>query len=228
MKTKETMRIQDAASPYKTASEKILEVLEDEILSGKYKPGDRLIEREIADRLGVSRVPVREALITLEKWGFVKEKRANEKWREISILTKRDIHEVYHARYFIECQAFSEKSLEKDVHLYDSLTQIVEKIAQSVDINDLETYRELNNRFHHEFVISLKNNRIYRIYEDISRMLRWFQNITVYFPRMAQANQEHRLLLEAYNSQDLYEIRHLFQLHYQNAIELISERVESP
>ena len=221
------MKVQAGTSLYKTASEKILEILEDEILSGKFKPGERLIEREIANRLGVSRVPVREALFTLERWSFLKKKRPNDRWREISILTKEDIYEVYHARYFIECQAFSEKSLEKDMRLYDSLTQIVEKMAHCADMKEVETYKETNNEFHHEFVISLKNNRIYRIYEDISRMLRWFQNITVYFPRMAQANQEHRLLLEAYKSQDLYEIRRLFQLHYQNAIELISERVES-
>ena len=46
----------------------MLEILEDEIYSGKYKPAERMVEREIADRLGFSRVPVREALIILERW----------------------------------------------------------------------------------------------------------------------------------------------------------------
>jgi DNA-binding GntR family transcriptional regulator len=218
---------QEVVSLYKTASEKNLEILEDEILSGKYKPGERLIEREIANRLGVSRVPIREALITLERWGFVKEKKANERWREVAILTKQDIHEVYHARLFIECQALSEKSLEEDSALHESLKQIVEKMDHYAEIKEVDTYKEMNDRFHHEFVLSLKNNRISRIYTDISRMLRWFQNITVYFPRMKQANIEHQRLLDAYQSKDLYEIRRLFQLHYQNAIELISKRVES-
>ena len=104
------MGIRPMASDYRKASEKVLEIIEDEILSGKYRPGDRLIEREIAVRLGVSRVPVREALITLERWGFVKEKGANEKWREIAVLTKTDIHECYNVRCFIECQAFMDKS----------------------------------------------------------------------------------------------------------------------
>ena len=56
--------------------QKILEILEDEIHSGKYNPGDRLIKREIADRLGVSRVPVREALIISGKVGIYQRKKA--------------------------------------------------------------------------------------------------------------------------------------------------------
>ena len=219
--------VQTTVSPYRKASEKVLEILEDEIFSGKYKPGERLVEREIAGRLGVSRVPVREALITLERWGFVKEKGANDKWREIAIITKQDIHEFYHARWFIECQAFSEKSLEADSVLHRSLEQMVEKMEQYAEEQDVENFRKVNAEFHHEFVLSLKNDRLYRIYTDISRMLKWFQNITLYFPRMKQSNVEHRHLLEAYKKRDLYEIRRLFQQHYEHAEEVLMEKFEA-
>ena len=221
------MAVHTSTPPYKKASEKVLEILEDEIFSGKYKPGDRLVEREVADRIGVSRVPVREALITLERWGFVKPKGANEKWREIAVLSKQDIHDFYRARCFIECQAFSEKSLEDDRALYESLSRMVREMDEAAKAEDVDTYRKLNIRFHHEFVLSLKNYRLYQIYTDISRMLRWFQNITLYSPRMIQSNAEHHSLLDAYKKKNLYEIRRLFQLHYAHAVELLTERFEA-
>ncbi len=219
-----SMAVPTATPPYKKASEKVLEILEEEIFSGTYKPGDRLVEREVADRIGVSRVPVREALITLERWGFVKPKGANEKWREIAVLSKRDIHDFYHSRCFIECQAFSEKSLEGDHLLYESLLGMVREMDDAARIEDVDTYRKLNVRFHHEFVLSLNNRKLYQIYTDISRMLQWFQNITLYLPRMTQSNAEHHRLLDAYQKKDLYEIRRLFQRHYAHAVEVLTER----
>ena len=217
------MIIDTTIGPIKKVSEKVLEILEDEILSGERRPGERLVEREIAARLGVSRVPIREALITLERWGFVKG--ANNKWREIVALTKEDISECYHVRSFLECQAFSEKSLENDRVLFDSLAEMVDKMDQYSGKNDVENYRKINARFHDEFILSLNNKRLFNIYSDISRMLKWFQNITLYVPRMKKSNEEHRLLLEAYNKQDLYEIRRLFQVHYKHAVELLAKRI---
>ena len=221
------MAVYTVTPPHKKASEKVLEILEDEIFSGTYKPGDRLVEREIADRIGVSRVPVREALITLERWGFVRPKGANEKWREIAVLSKQDIHDFYHSRCFIECQAFSEKSLEGDHALYDSLSGMVRDMDNAAKTEDVDTYRKLNVRFHHEFVLSLNNRKLYQIYTDISRMLQWFQNITLYLPRMTQSNAEHHRLLDAYQKKNLYEIRRLFQLHYAHAVEVLTERFEA-
>ena len=220
------MSIRPPVPSYKKAPEKVLEILEDEILSGKYKPGERLVEREIAARLGVSRVPVREALITLERWGFVKEKGANEKWREIAGLTKKDIIECYGVRCFIECQAFMDKAMEADTELLESLSRMMEQMNRYAEEEDVENYRKWNRQFHHEFVLSLKNNRLYRIYTDISRMLKWFQNITLYYPRMKRSNEEHKLLLNAYKKQDLCEIRRLFRLHYEHAMEMLSQRVD--
>ena len=59
----------------KTLTDEVVKILERSILSGIFKPNERLVEREIAERLGVSRVPIREALIRLKTLGLVKELR---------------------------------------------------------------------------------------------------------------------------------------------------------
>jgi len=63
--------------PSKTISVKVMEQLEKDILSGFYKPGVWMIESEIANSLGVSRGPVREAFLLLERRGLIKEKDGN-------------------------------------------------------------------------------------------------------------------------------------------------------
>jgi DNA-binding GntR family transcriptional regulator len=57
--------------PSKTIREKVYEYLREEILNGKIKSGDRLVETDLADRIGTSRTPVREALHTLQREGRV-------------------------------------------------------------------------------------------------------------------------------------------------------------
>jgi DNA-binding GntR family transcriptional regulator len=210
----------------KTISEKVLRILENEILSGNYKPGSRLIEREIAESLGVSRVPVREALMTLERWGFVKEKEDRKKGREIVELSKRDIKEFYHIREFIEGYAFSEKSLQNDRRLSASLKKMIEEMEEFAIKKDVESYRNMNSRFHHEFVRALNNRKLYKMYREISKTMRWFQALTLYVPRMKPSNLEHKLLLKAYEEQDIFEIRRLFKKHYDQAVELLAKKLD--
>ena len=220
------MKSNPVIRPSKTISERVLRILENEILSGNYRPGSRLIERDIAERLGVSRVPVREALMTLERWGFIKEKEKNKKGREIVRLSKRDIREFYHIREFIECYAFSEKSLQNDRRLLASLRKMVETMDEFAIEKDVESYRKLNSKFHHEFVRALNNRKLYKIYREISKTMRWFQALTLYVPRMKASNSEHKLLLKAYEEQDIFEIRRLFKKHYDQAVELLANNLD--
>ncbi|UCD82833.1 MAG: GntR family transcriptional regulator, partial [Desulfobacterales bacterium] len=57
--------------PSKSIREKVHEYLREEILNGRIKAGDRLVESDLANRIGTSRTPVREALHTLEREGLV-------------------------------------------------------------------------------------------------------------------------------------------------------------
>ena len=209
--------------PAKTIAEKVLKILEDEILSGKYKPGDRLVEREIAERLGVSRIPVREALFSLERRGFVKAN--NRKGREVVGLSKREISENYSIRELIEGYALSEKSLEQDRKIKATLRQMVEQMEKFAQKKDLESYRNLNSKFHHAIAQGLNNKKLYKIYSEAAKSTNWFQNLTLYVPRMEESIQEHKLLLKAYEDQDLLKIRSLMKNHYSQAVDFLTKKL---
>jgi DNA-binding GntR family transcriptional regulator len=63
--------IDSARQPLAAVRQRVREELRERIIDGTLKPGDRLVERDLAEDLGVSRVPVREAIRSLESEGFL-------------------------------------------------------------------------------------------------------------------------------------------------------------
>ena len=87
----------------KTLGERVLEKLKDDILSGIYKPGDRLFYTEIASKMGVSMTPVKEALLRLEQEGIAET--IPRKGTYVTQITDRDIIEYTHIRVALELLA---------------------------------------------------------------------------------------------------------------------------
>lgn len=75
------------------------DILRDQIISGEILPGSKLVEREVAERLGISRAPARDALMQLEKEGLVVSKSDA---RYVIELTERDIRELHAIRLVLE------------------------------------------------------------------------------------------------------------------------------
>jgi DNA-binding GntR family transcriptional regulator len=211
--------------PVETISQQAFKFLEEEILSGKYKPGDRLIEREIAESLGISRIPVREALLSLERWGLVVPTGPHRKGREVIGINRREIAENYSIKELIESYALGEKSLQQDKEFFAALRGLIEEMEKEVKKKDLENYRKLNSRFHHEIARSLNNRKLCQIFEDADKRTRWFQNLTLYSLRLERSIQEHKLLLKSCEKGDLRQIRDTVKNHYGQAVEFLLKRL---
>ena len=211
--------------PIETISRQVFKILEEEILSGNYKPGDRLIEREIAERLGISRIPVREALLSLERWGLVVPTGANRKGREVIGISRREIAENYSLKEFIESYALAEKSLQRDKKFFVALRRFIGEMEKEVEKGNLENYRKLNSRLHHEIARSLNHQKLYQIFADADKRTRWFQNLTLYSLRMERSIQEHKLLLKACEEGDLRRIRDTVKSHYGQAVEFLLKKL---
>jgi len=211
--------------PIETISQQVFKILEEKILSGKYKPGDRLIEREIAERLGISRIPVREALLSLERWGLVVSAGANRKGREVIGISRREITENYSIKEFIEGYALCEKSLQQDKKFFSALNKLITEMEERVAKKDLEGYRRLNWKFHHEIAQSLGNEKLYNFFCDADKRTRWFQNLTLYSLRMEWSILDHKLLLAACEKSDLRQIRETVKSHYGQAVEFLLKKL---
>ena len=121
--------------------------IREEILKGNLKKGERLIQEEWAERLNVSRMPVREAFVRLQEEYLVEI--IPHKGTIVTPITRDDIEEIYQTRAFLEGLAV-EKSLpylteEDKKELHETLIQM-EELQISDEVN--ERYVQLNRSFH--------------------------------------------------------------------------------
>lgn len=200
--------------PSKTISEKVLEKLENDILSGIYPPGSRLVEKDVASTMGVSRGPVREALLTLTRRGLVKEKEGNAKGREIASLKISDIKEYFQIRVFTELQCLLDIAIKDDQSALLPLRELHDKMNGSFEKNSIEEYIQCNTEFHHEMVRSTGNEKLYKIYQENETMISWVRKVTLTEERLEQSNKEHAQILELCQSGDVLGIIKVVRQHH--------------
>lgn len=114
------------------------------VLTGELLPGEKLNQADLAERLGVSRVPVREALASLRSEGLV-EARPNSGFTVVRP-TVEDLAEIYLMRDLLEDALLATVAL-GDVDVAD-LRRLNERLAELDPVADFAEYREVNERFH--------------------------------------------------------------------------------
>lgn len=114
-----------------------VDVLRDEIISGRIPPGTRLVEREVAQLLGVSRAPIRDALMELEKEGLVE---SGSNGRCVIELTERDIRELYEVRLSLERLAVKLAAENTSPENRVALSAKLEELRDAIKTRDRSRY----------------------------------------------------------------------------------------
>jgi DNA-binding GntR family transcriptional regulator len=131
----------------RTRQEVVYKKLETAILSGHIRPGDRLITDEIAKRLGVSKIPVREALRGLEAGGLISTK--PNYGSTVSELSKENLEEILKLRINLECMTARKAAQTKDADLLDRLNSYHQQFASARASNLADKLLQSNKKFHH-------------------------------------------------------------------------------
>lgn len=129
-----------------STSEAVTRTLRDAILQGKFGPGDRLHQGDLAAQLGVSRQPVREALRRLQSEGFVVQSR--QRGMVVREFSESDIRENYRLRQLLEAEAayLAAESIESS-ELRD-LKDSNRAMAEALSTRDIDRFLDLNAQFH--------------------------------------------------------------------------------
>ncbi len=213
-----------AAPSYRTLQELVTDRIREAILRGWLKPGERLDQAEIADKFQVSRMPVREALRTLEAEGLVKF--YPHRGVEVCDLSPEEIEEIYQIRGVLEGMAvqlavphFTE---EADQRL-SALLQEMEEVA-----DDPPAWATLNYRFHKELYALSGRARLCGIIESLRNTVQPYVARDVSHPTRARAAmKEHREILEACRAGDANRAAELVAQHLKHVCDSLVAQLRS-
>jgi DNA-binding GntR family transcriptional regulator len=194
-------------------SDQVCDLIKDSIIKGELKPGDRLLELEIAKTYDVSQAPVREALLRLKKEGFVVHYR--HKGTFVSNFSKKNIEEIYSFREVMEPLAIAraiQNLKEEDLIKLDQLYQ--EMLATGKN-NDLEKFREYDAAFH-SYIYKLADHEfMYQVWEDLSAVSSriWYLTSQIYFDKLVDNAELHKPILDALYERDVEKCVEAFKIH---------------
>jgi DNA-binding GntR family transcriptional regulator len=171
------------------------------ILSGEYSPGDRINEKELALRFGISRGPVREALRTLEAGGLVEQVPNRGVFvRRLTAAQADDIYEVRAVLFALAGRRLATKATHDEVA---RLRGFVHAMDQAIAAEDFESYVRENFALH-EFIVARAGNEVLASqYLSLVKQLRLYRTRSLMFGNaMRASNEEHREMVEAVAARD--------------------------
>jgi DNA-binding GntR family transcriptional regulator len=184
----------------------VYEELKRQILVGEIAPGTRMMEVELADVMGVSRTPVREAIRKLEKEGLVTiEPRKGAYASNISI---KDMVDVLEVRQGLEGMAAAIASGKITESQKADLLNIVEKYKAAVESANIEEIIKYDEEFH-SMIISISGNKtLMQVFSTVQELALRFRYIYYDdFNRYESMPKEHQLIEEAIMSGDAEKAR---------------------
>ncbi|MGQ4385958.1 GntR family transcriptional regulator [Streptomyces sp. SAS_270] len=183
--------------PLGAVRERVLATLRQEIIGGRLHPGDRLVERELADRFGVSRVPVREAIRALVAEGFVLFETPRR--TVVRRLTPTDVAELFELREALEVYAAGLAASRATPQALAELAELLDDAAVATDAKDAEQITDINTRFHDRILAMAGNSLLISVMEPVDGRLRWLTRQNEEWPQLLT---EHRELYESIASGD--------------------------
>lgn len=194
-------------SELETVHTKVTRVLRDAILRGDIAPGERLVQEELANSLGVSRMPVREALRKLEIEGLI----IIEPHRGaiVKSLNVEDIEEIYKLRSQFEKMAVEESVKHMDA---SSIKELERLVIQMEKAKDAEEFVEANIEFHNLLMSRCTWKRLLFFIETLWNGFPQ-QTPHILTEQMKRSNHEHQDILEAVKSGDPVKAAELVSLH---------------
>lgn len=177
------------------SSARVAAYLREAILSGDLRPGDRIRQAEVAERLGASRLPVREALRMLEAEGLTEHEA--HKGARVPRLTQHEVEVIYEMRERLEPLAITE-SLGR---LAEPDLERIEEVQRRIEQNDdVEKFLDLDREFH---MLTYSGCHLDTLMSMVTRLWNATQHYRRAYvalggrDRMWVVNVEHRLILDA-------------------------------
>jgi DNA-binding GntR family transcriptional regulator len=192
-----------APAPTGLLAEEVVDRLREPIFRGLLAPGDRLPEEQLAETLGVSRGPIRDALSQLEREGLVVRRR--NRGAVVARLRRQDLDEVYSLRQALESVACTWAARNADEQDHAELQAIIDGYAELSPTLTLQDAAEADLRFHDVVYRAAGNRRLLRTWHELRPQVYLFLLARPYVstPEFREfMARRHALILDAIRAKD--------------------------
>lgn len=196
-------------------ADQVYEVLENDILSGKYARGDILTESKLCEKLGVSRTPIREALRRLEQENLIKE---TVKGSLVVGISEKDLDDIFIIREQLEGLAAASAAENFNDEQITQLRDTLELQEFYLEKHDAEQIKAMDNRFH-ETLYSLSGSVIfYNILLSLHKKVQKYRKASLQSKsRACESVAEHRKIYNAIAERDAKKASLAASEHVKNA-----------
>ncbi len=207
-------------------TQKAVEEMRKMIFRGDLGPGSDHLEVELAERLGMSRTPVREAALTLEAQGLVAVR--PRKGVRVLAVSPQDMRDVYDV--LTELESLAAENAARHSYSRQDLRPLAESINDMDDAlfrDDRQAWAEADETFHRELMRLGQNKRAENIATMMEDQVRRAKQITLHMrPLPSRSNQDHRDVLGAIAAQDPASARRIHRRHREQAREMLLSLLE--
>ena len=205
----------------------VFRTLRQAILRGELKPGERLMEIRLANQLGVSRTPIREAIRMLELDGLVI--MVPRKGAQVAQITEKDLNDVLEVRLGLEelavklaCQRITESELQK---LYQA-SRSFEQMLETTETDDLQKLAQADVAFHDAIYNATGNAKLVSMLNNLREQMyryrvEYLKDETIY-PRLLK---EHKDIAESLRRKDKSRASETMREHVKNQAEAVKDMI---
>lgn len=213
---------------HKTKQEFVYQTLRRAILRCELAPGQRLPTQEIANRLGVSLIPVREALQFLQSEGLVENR--PHVGAAVARISGSSVAEIFTLLEGLETVAARVAARRMSPGEVDDLAGLLAEMDAAVEEGEYELWGELNTRLHVSIarntgmpVVQEMTERVFDLWHRVQRC--YLKEVLV--QRVLQSQQEHHAILRALRDRNEEELERLVKVHNRNAMEAYTNHLSS-
>jgi DNA-binding GntR family transcriptional regulator len=188
--------------------------IRDDVIAGVHRPGQRLTEEAMAARYGVSRVPVREALRTLEAEGFLQSRPYA--GIEVVELDEGEAEDLLEVRALLEPLGAARAARRRSAEQLGRLKELVALGGEAVEGGRLAEVARLNSRFHEVIAEASGSRTLTHLVNQLSQKIAWVYAVEL--PRRADASwAEHAEIVRAIERGRADEARSVVARHIEQA-----------
>ena len=204
----------------------VFNTLRQAILTGELKPGERLMEIHLANKLGVSRTPIREAIRKLELEGLVLMiPRKGAEVAEITEKSLRDVLEVRRALEELSVQLACEKITKEEIRELERVAKEFQQVVKSSDITEIA---EVDVRFHDIIYTATDNQKLIQLLNNLREQM--YRYRVEYLKRdgvFPQLIAEHEAIIRHIENNEKEKATEVMCRHIDNQVEAVIDVIRA-